>query len=176
MAMKMHLKSSMETTEARAKVYDILKGFSTAMVVTIGPSGRPESRPMQVARIDDEGGDVWFFTGRGGTLAEEVKQESVVLLVFQNDTSAYLSLRGKARIVEDVTRIREYWKEPYRVWFPGGPSDPQLALMGVKPIDAEFWDNRGTHKLEYMFEAAKAYFSGEKPDTADADKHAKTSL
>ena len=88
----------METTEARAKVYDILKGFSTAMFVTIGPSGRPESRPMQLARVDDEDGDVWFFTGRGGTLAEEVKEESVVLLVFQNDTSAYLSLRGKARV------------------------------------------------------------------------------
>lgn len=80
---------------------------------------------MQVARVDDEHRDVWFFTGRGGALAEEVREESVVLLVFQNDTSAYLSLRGKARVIEDVTRIREYWKEPYRVWFPGGPSDPQ---------------------------------------------------
>ena len=94
----------------------------------------------------------------------------------RNDTSAYLSLRGKARVIEDVTRIREYWKEPFRVWFPGGPSDPQLALVGVKPIDAEFWDNRGTNKLEYMFEAAKAYFSGEKPDTGDADKHGRANL
>jgi general stress protein 26 len=176
MALKMQSKVSMETTEARAKVYDILKGFSTAMFVTIGPSGRPESRPMQVARVDDEDGDVWFFTGRGGALAEEVKEEPVVLLVFQNDTSAYLSLRGKARVIEDVARIREYWKEAYRVWFPGGPSDSQLALVGVKPIDAEFWDNRGTNKLEYMFEAAKAYLSGEKPDTGDADKHARTNL
>jgi hypothetical protein len=48
--------------------------------------------------------------------------------------------------------------------------------VGVKPIDAEYWDNRGTNKLEYMFEAAKAYFSGEKPDIGDADKHAKTNL
>lgn len=132
MATKMHSKLSMETTETRAKVYDILKGFSTAMFVTIGPTGRPESRPMQLARVDEDG-DVWFFTGRGGTLAEEVKEESVVLLVFQNDTSAYLSLRGKARVIEDMARIREYWKEPYRVWFPGGPSDSQLALVGVKP-------------------------------------------
>jgi general stress protein 26 len=176
MAMKMPSKRSMETTETRTKVYDILKGFSTPMFVTIGPSGRPESRPMQVARVDNEQGDIWFFTDRGGALAEEVREESVVLLVFQNDTSAYLSLRGKARIIEDVARIREYWKEPYRVWFPGGLSDPQLALVGVRPIDAEFWDNRGTNKLEYMFEAAKAYFSGEKLDTGDADKHAMANL
>jgi general stress protein 26 len=166
----------METNEARARVYEILKGFSTAMLVTIGPSGRPESRPMQVARLDDENGDVWFFTGRGGTLAEEIKEEAVVLLVFQNDTAAYLSLRGKAHVIEDVSRIREYWKEPYRVWFPGGPGDPQLALVGVKAIDAEYWDNRGTNKLEFMFEAAKAYLSGEKPVVGDGDKHAKTTL
>ena len=27
---------------------------------------------MQMARVDEENGDVWFFTGRGGTLAAEV--------------------------------------------------------------------------------------------------------
>lgn len=166
----------MEKTERRAKVYEILKTFSTAMFVSIGPAGRPESRPMQIARIDEEAGDIWFFTSRGGTLAEEVKEEAVVLLVFQNENSAYLSLRGKARVVEDTARIKEYWKEPYRVWFPSGPGGPEVALVGVSPIDAEYWDNRGTNKLEYMFEAAKAYVKGERPNVGDADQHGKTNL
>jgi general stress protein 26 len=166
----------MEKTDASAKVYDIIKSFSTAMFVTVGPSGRPESRPMQLARVEEEGGDVWFFTGKGGTLAREIKEEAVVLLSFQNDNSAYLSLRGKARVVEDMGRIKELWKEPYKVWFPGGPSDPEIALVGVSPIDAEYWDTRGTNKLEYLFEAGKAYVKGEKPDISDSDQHAKTKL
>jgi general stress protein 26 len=163
------------TTDTREKVYDILKSFSTAMFVTVGPGGRPEARPMQVARVEDSG-EIWFFTGRDGTVATEIEEEAVVLLSFQKDNSAYLSIRGKARNVVDRTRISEFWKESYRVWFPGGPGDPNIELVAVDPIDAEYWDNRGSNKLEYLFEAARAYVKGETPDVGDPDHHAKTSL
>jgi general stress protein 26 len=166
----------METEETRHKVRDILKGFSTAMFVTMGRSGKPEARPMQIAKVEEEGGDIYFFTSRGGTLATEINAEATVLLSFQNDTSAYLSIRGKARVIKDTERHQFYWKEAFRVWFPGGPADPTLALIGVTPVDAEYWDNRGSNKLEYLFEAAKAYVKGEKPDIGDADQHAKTTL
>jgi general stress protein 26 len=162
--------------EVTAKVYDILKSFSTAMFVTMGPTGRPEARPMHVARVEDEAGDVWFFTSKGATLVDEITQDMTVLLTFQNENSAYLSLRGKARLVEDRNRIKEMWKELYRVWFPGGTEDPDIALVAVSPIDAEYWDNRGMNKLEYMFESAKAYLKGEKPDVRDMEQHAKTNL
>jgi general stress protein 26 len=78
--------------------------------------------------------------------------------------------------VQDRARTEQFWKEPYRVWFPGGPGDPEIELVAVDPIDAEYWDNRGSNKLEYLFESAKAYMKGEKPDVADPDHHAKTSL
>ena len=165
----------MDKKEPRARVQDILKSFSTAMFVTIGPGGRLESRPMHVAKVEDNG-EVWFFTGRGGTLTEEIQEGAMVLLAFQNENSAYLSLRGKAKVVEDAARIKEYWKEPYRVWFPDGPGDSDIALVEVKPLDAEYWDQRGTNKLEYMFEAAKAYLHGERPKIFDPDEHGKTSL
>ena|SRR5579875_691122 len=163
--------------DVRAKVYDILKGFSTAMFVTVNSSGRPEARPMHVARVDDEeSGDIWFFTGKGATLIEEITAQATVLLAFQNENSAFLAIRGKARVVEDRQRINQLWKEPYRVWFPGGAEDPDIALIGINPIDAEYWDNRGTNKLEYLWESAKAYVTGEKPAVGDIDQHAKTNL
>jgi general stress protein 26 len=157
-------------------VYDLLKSFSTAMFVTVGPTGRPEARPMHVARAEDEAADVWFFMDKGATLVEDIKAEATVLLAFQNENSAYLSLRGKARVIEDRKRIKELSKESYRVWFPGGAEDSNIALVAVDPIDAEYWDNRGMNKLEYMFESAKAYIKGEKPDVGDIDQHAKTNL
>ena len=54
--------------------------------------------------------------------------------------------------------------------------DPHVALVAVDPIDAEYWDNRGMNKLEYLFESAKAYIKGEKPAVGDIDQHAKTNL
>src|SRR3569833_1954663 len=78
-----------------------------------------------------------------------------VLLVFQSETSAHLSLRGRARVVEDRTRMQEMWKEPYRVWLPHGPEDSDLALVSVDPIDAEYFDNRGMNKTEYVLNRRK---------------------
>jgi hypothetical protein len=43
-------------------------------------------------------------------------------------------------------------------------------------MDAEYWDNRGMNKLEYLFEAARAYVKGEKPHVAEVDQHAKAIL
>jgi general stress protein 26 len=161
--------------EGSEKVYDILKGFSTAMLVTHGVNGRHGARPMHVAELDKDAGEMWFFTGHGG-LAYEIQKDSEILLVFQNDNSAYVSLRGNARIEHDRAKAKELWKEPYKVWFPKGPEDPDLELVAVDLLEAEYWDNRGMNKLEYLFEAAKAYVKGRKPEGIDADQHATTSL
>src|SRR5579883_2203073 len=146
-----------ETIEPRTKVYDILKDFSTAMMVTAGTDGRPESRPMHIAAVEPVAGYVWFLAGRGGAMVREIEAQPEVLLVLQNDHAAYLSVRGKANRVEDPARVRSLWKDMYKVWFPAGPDDPEIVLIAVHPTEAEYWDNRGSNKIEYMFEAAKAY-------------------
>jgi general stress protein 26 len=164
-----------EYMDPKAKVYGIVKDFSTAMFVTKGAGKPAESRPMQIAKVEDDG-DIWFFTGKSGRVVQEIEQEPGVLLVFQDAHSAYLSLRGRARIVQDRGRVREMWKEAYKVWFPDGVNDPDLALLAVDPVSAEYWDSRGTNRLEYMFEAAKAYVKGERPEVTDADQHAKVTM
>ncbi len=161
--------------DPKAKVCEILRSFSSTMLVTKGLGKNPESRPMQIAKVEDDG-CVWFFTSKNGHTAQEITDEPTVLLVFQNEHSVYLSLRGKARVVEDRERAMELWKEPYKVWFPGGIDDPELALLAVEPVSAEYWDNRGMNKLEYLFASAKAYATGEKPELSDADQHAKVKL
>ena len=49
----------------RDKIFEMLREFETVMLVTLGPDGRIESRPMQVVDIDERTGNVWFFTARG---------------------------------------------------------------------------------------------------------------
>lgn len=164
-----------QKTEAN-KVYDMLKGFSTAMFVTLGYEGQPTAKPMHVAQLDQSANEIWFLTSQYGTLADDLARGNTALLVFQNDNSAYVSVRGRARIVHDKAKVKELWKEPYKVWFPQGPEDPEIALVGVDMLEAEYWDNRGMNKLQYMFEAAKAYVQGHKPEVIDADQHATTTL
>ena len=157
------------------KVHSLLTKFDTAMLVTQGLDRVQHARPMGIAKAEHNG-DVWFFTGRSGRVLHEIAEDPVVLLVFQDERSAYLSMRGNARLVQDRARVKEFWKEAYKTWFPGGIDDPDLALIAVGPVSAEYWDNRGMNKLEYAFEAAKAYVRGEKPDVSDADQHAKVAM
>jgi len=162
--------------DPKEKVHEILKKFKTAMFVSGRPGGELEARPMQVAKVEDNG-DLWFFTSKSGRVAEELDTNPTVLLALQEEGSYYLSLRGTARKVHDAAKIRELFSEPYKVWFPGGPDDPTLLLINVNPIGAEYWDTAGTNKLQYMFEAVKAYVKGTTPQMADdPDHHAKTRL
>jgi len=161
--------------DSREKVYELLKNFSTAMLVTTGGLGELEARPMQIAEVEDHG-RVWFFTGRAGRVVHEVAEDSEVLLVFQEEHSSYMSVRGTARVIDDKARAQHLWKEPYRVWFPGGVDDPRLVMIAVQPTAAEYWDNKGANRLEYLFEAAKAYVTGERPRVGDPDQHAKVTL
>jgi len=131
---------------------------------------------MHLARIEEEAAKICFFTGQSGTLMEELQKDGAVLLTFQNDNSAYAAVRGHAWIEHDKDRVKELWKAPFKVWFPGGPEDPEVALVAVQLMDAEYWDNRGMNKLDYLFEAAKAYVKGQKPEVPGVDQHAKTAL
>ena len=160
----------------REKIFEMLRGFETVMLVTVGPDGRIESRPMQVVDIDQRTGNVWFFTGRDTRKVHEITDNAHVAVVCQDDRTAYLTISGIAMIVHEPARVRELWREPFRTWFPDGPDDPQLRLLVVEPRMAEYWDNRGANKLEYMFEAARAYVSGDRPRVDEGDQHGRIPL
>jgi general stress protein 26 len=160
----------------RDKIFEMLRGFDTVMLVTAAPDGRLEGRPMQIVEIDDRTGNIWFFTSRDSRKVHEIFDNAHVAVVSQQEHSAYLSVSGIAMIVHEPSRVRELWQEPFRTWFPGGPEDPELRLLVVEPRLAEYWDNRGTNKLEYMFEAAKAYVSGTRPAVDEGDQHGRIPL
>jgi general stress protein 26 len=112
--------------ERRAHFHSLLTQFSTAMLVTHGPEGCLRARPMAVARIEDDS-SVWFITSRDSPKTAEIKEDRGVLVVCQNDRSAYLSMCGQAELVRDQTKIDELWQELFKVWFPGGKEDPTLS-------------------------------------------------
>lgn len=147
----------------RDKIFEMLREFQTVMLATAAPDGRIESRPMQVVEIDQRTGNIWFFTGRDSRKVHEISDNAHVAVICQNDGSSYLNLSGVGMIVHEPSRVRALWREPLRTWFPEGPDDPTLRLLVVEPRMAEYWDNRGTNRLEYMFEAVRAYALGRTP-------------
>jgi general stress protein 26 len=75
-------------------------------------------------------------------------------------------------MVQDRAEIDRLWSEAWRVWFPGGKTDPSLCLIRLNPRHAEYWDRVGAKGLAFAFEAAKAEAKGMTPKLRK-DKNAK---
>lgn len=144
--------------DAVEHVLELLHDFETAMLVTRTADGAVHARPMSVADVE-KGGTVWFVTDATSQKMVEIEQDPSVLIAFQ-DSRRYLTLRGDATVVRSPEKIRELWKESFKLWFDG-PDDPRLVLLKIAPRDAEYWDTTGIRGLKFAFRAAKAYLMGE---------------
>ena len=158
----------------REKFYGLLKGFNAVVLIThLGE--RLDARPMAVARVEPDC-DLWFITGADTDKAREIAENPRVHVVAQHERDTFVSLAGTARLLHDPAKIRELWKEPYRVWFPDGPEDPNIRLIHLAAEAGEFWDNAGANKAKYLLQAAKAYATGSTPKVNEGDQHGEMKL
>jgi hypothetical protein len=76
----------------------------------------------------------------GSSKVEDVGQDRRVGLTYSRPSdNIYVSPFGTARILVDRAKAMDLWDPSYETWFPGGPSDPDLALVHVRVERAEYW-------------------------------------
>ena len=88
-------------------------------------------------------------------------------------SDSYVSVSGKATVVEDAARKKRLWSKFAEAWFPGGPEDPNLALIRVQIEEAEYWNVKES-KVTQLFKMARASLTKEPP--GDMGEHAKDRL
>jgi general stress protein 26 len=154
------MKSNSRQTE---HIRELIKGFSTAMLITHAADHELHARPMALAGLTDEL-ELWFVSGEDSAKVQEIAHDTHAHVVCQKDHSAYLSISGTATLVHDPVRVAELWKESFRVWFPEGKNDPNLVLIRFRPQRAEFWDNTGFNRIAYLWDSARAYVTGVQPE------------
>ena len=158
----------------RDKVFELVKHFDTGMLLTFGENpAETHIRPMAVAQVEKTL-QLWFLSGAQSLKVQDLERDPRAQVVFQTG-SAFAVMTGAAIVNRDRAKLDELWKEPYKVWFPQGKEDPNLVLVSFTPNDAEYWDNSGTNKIKYLFEAARAYVKGVEAKT-DPDQHKKVKL
>jgi len=152
-----------ENESAPQHFFMLLKKFDVVMMLT-GSGEAQQARPMTIVQIDSQG-TAWFLSSLNAERTRDLEQSPRVRLLCQS-MSVYLSLVGRAAVVKDQSKINELWKDSFKVWFPEGRTAPDLALISVTPISGEYWDQSGAKGLKYLFEAARAYLTGDevKPD------------
>jgi len=129
---------------ASRKVARMIRGVRVAMLTTIAADGSLHSRPM-AARDDDEerefDGELWFFTKRNTEKVDEILHDAEVNLAYVSfEDHRYVSLSGRAAVIDDQEKINALWSPIYRAWFAKGLDEPGLALLRVTVRTARYWD------------------------------------
>jgi general stress protein 26 len=148
----------------RAHLWDLIKDIRFAMFTARHSNGHLHSRPMttQNAKIDEDA-SLWFFMSRGGESVADLSVDPVVNVVYADPgEDRYVSISGTAVLIEDAVKKQQLWSKLAGAWFPGGPSDSDLALVRVKITHAAFWDIEAS-KLVQLFQMAKAAITGKPP-------------
>lgn len=157
------------------KLYEMLEDMDAAMLVTETEERSLRSRPMHVADVERDA-DLWFVTGfdLAGKL-DEIDRRSDVNVALQNG-GQYVSLSGRATVVDDRAKIADLWQKSWELWFPKGKEDPTIRLIKVTPSTAEYWDVSGAKRLQFMWEAGKALLTDQALDSDKIGEHEKVAL
>ncbi len=154
-----------DTNASREKLWKLIKDIRFAMFTTRhGSNGHLHSRPMTTQNKSLDGdGSLWFFMSKKGDPVDDVMADGTVAVVYANPSSdTYVSVSGEAEIVEDAAKKEQLWSKMAEAWFPGGSSDPDLALVQVKIVHANYWDVKES-KIVQLLTMAKAVVTGKPP-------------
>jgi general stress protein 26 len=148
---------------------DKISDVRICMFGTIDLEGHLSSRPMGTAKVEDDG-SIWFFSNEYSLKSKEISKDNEVLLSYSNPSNnTYIYVNGRAELVDDYEKKKEYFSPPVKVWFPKGVDDPALTLIKVTPKVAEYWDSSSS-KMVVAFQMIKAIITGEKGDIGKHDK------
>jgi general stress protein 26 len=150
------------------RVWTLINEIPVAMVVTRqGQGAHMRARPMAMRPARKEGA-IYFLTDVDAPKAEEVRRdETICLALADNKSQKYVSISGRAEIIDDRTRVNEIWSIYDKAFWPDR-NDPRIRILRVTPESAEFWEGAGAIVTAVKLVAAIA--SGERMNIGENEK------
>ncbi|MCK5891836.1 pyridoxamine 5'-phosphate oxidase family protein [Aeromicrobium sp.] len=155
------------STSEMDRLVELTRDSRFCMLTTLDPDGTLVSRPMSRQEVDIST-ELWFIATRDSRKVEHIRRDPTVGVTVAGDTS-WVSLAGKAEVVDDLEKLRELWNTFAEAWIPDGPEDPNAILIRVDIESAEYWDNPGG-RISTVISLVKSTITGQPYDGGD---HAK---
>jgi general stress protein 26 len=158
---------------SKEKLYGLIEEIEVAMFTTRRADGRLVSRPMATQK-QSAGADLWFVTSRDSEKLIEIGDDPQVNLAYYKDrTREWVSVSGRARIVDDREKVRELYQPDWRAWFgdaggpnDGTPDDPRMVLIGVD-VEIAMYLELNKPQAVVLYEVVKGIITGKQPDVGE---------
>lgn len=120
---------------SRATLLEVARSVMQAArycaVITVDASGRPHARAID-AFAPDEAMVVWFATNPKSRKVTEIRSDArVTLYYFDPQSMGYVTLLGRARLVDDPAEKQKRWKDGWEAFWPD--RDKSYLLVEVTP-------------------------------------------
>ena len=146
-----------EQQERRERVRALIKDTRIAMLTSIAPDGQLMSKPMATQDTDFDG-DVYFIAERHSEKVRNITANPRVNVAYAG-RSSWVSLSGRAEVLDDPARLAELWNTFTDAWLEGGPDNPENVLVRVRADGAEYWDSPGS-KVTQVANLVKSKLTG----------------
>jgi general stress protein 26 len=160
--------TTMTKNEKIDLIAEKIKGLRIAIFITRDEHGHLHGRPMGTHDIDING-DVWFMTSKNSHKIRDIEKNPQIALMYGDcDGFPFVSVSGHALLSNDGEKIKEYWSDFYKAWFEN-EEDPNIILIKVSIIGAEYWDHKGGQIGAYV-DMATAAITGQASDNQENEK------
>jgi general stress protein 26 len=161
----------MNTPTAQQNLWTLIKDIKFGMLTHSHANGELHSHPLTTQnKSGDEDATLYFFISRKSELAQRVPHDGHVNVSYAHPgDDRYVSVSGDAVITEDQAKKDALWSPIAKAWFPGGATDPDLALLAVNIGHAEYWDVKES-KMMQLVKMAKAAITGKPPENMGEHK------
>ena len=150
------------------RIWDIIEKTGVGMLATRFAGGM-RARPLD-ARPHRQAQTIYFIIDARGFKDEEIAAcPDVCFTLINAEEKAYLSLSGRADILQDAALAAAFWKKADEVWWAEGPHDRHVRVLRLKPHLAELWDGPASSAVA-RYELAKSRATGKEPDLGENRK------
>jgi general stress protein 26 len=145
--------------DQQQKVQDLIRSSRIAMLTSVSPEGTLVSKPMANQDVEFDG-VVWFIAERSSAKVRNIEANPHVNVSYST-SSSWVSLAGRAAVVDDHAKLAELWDTFTDAWMEGGPDNPNNVLIKVDADSAEYWDSPGS-KVTQVVNLVKAKVTGKR--------------
>lgn len=132
----------MKTQEKNmSHVKELMKDIDFCILTSRGEKGLLHSRPMSNNRNVEFEGDNYFFTYRDKDVCREIQKDPAVSISFSiPDEMIFMSVGGKAELLNDKELMKKYWNDELERYFPKGLDEEGIVLIKVKAELITLWE------------------------------------
>ena len=120
-----------------------MAGINIASFSTQGTYGWMASRPMSNNGEVEYDGTSYYFAFADSNVVHDIKRDDKVALSFENGKGLYVTVKGKATLTEDKSKMADHWTPALDAWFKDGLDTDGVVMVKVDARHIRYWDTSG---------------------------------